>query len=104
MTRQPHKFAKADDCEKGKKMTSLIEKFKNVHFPNWMRGIKAANDNIPPVSRNIYHTYNNFLLYERRSFKQRRQNGKPCQKGRKLLDEIEKSVNQDFFGDEANEC
>lgn len=36
-------------------MTSLIEKFKNVHFPNWMRQIKtdypmpevkAANDNI----------------------------------------------------------
>ena len=49
-------------------MTSLIEKFRNVRFPNWMREIKAANDNIPPVSRNIYHTYNNFLLYERRSF------------------------------------
>ena len=133
MTRQPHKFAKADDCEKGKKMTSLIEKFRNTNFPNWMRGIKAANDNMPPVSRNIYHTYNNFFLYERRGFEQQqsskdtdiaalmpgykvklrlpislkrrlRRDKEHYQKVREWLDEMEQSVNQDFFGDNADEC
>lgn len=114
-------------------MTSLIEKFRNTNFPNWMRGIKAANDNMPPVSRNIYHTYNNFFLYERRGFEQQqsskdtgiatlmpgykvklrlpislkrrlRRDKEHYQKVREWLDEMEKSVNQDFFGDNADEC